>query len=62
MNKILEGLRGDAFLLARDVGLDALTNEEGLEDLLQKMKASCFHVPPRRHRNCSLLGKSTEDL
>ena len=38
VNKIL-GLRGDAFLLARDIGLDALTSEEGLEDLLQKMKA-----------------------
>ena len=33
VNKILEGLRGDAFLL-RDVGLDALTSQEGLEDLL----------------------------
>ena len=44
-NKILEGLRGDAFLLARDVGLDALTSEEGLEDLLNKMKAFVF---PRR--------------
>ena len=42
VNKILEGLRGDAFLLARDVGLDALTSEEGLEDLLQKMKAFVF--------------------
>ena len=40
--KILEGLRGDAVLLARDVGLDALTSEEGMEDLLQKMKAFVF--------------------
>ena len=29
-------------MLARDVGLDALTSEEGLEDLLQKMKAFVF--------------------
>ena len=49
VNKILEGLRGDAFLLARDVGLDALTSEEGLEDLLQKMSYS--HVPMRRRRS-----------
>ena len=40
---ILEGLCGDAFLLARDVELDALTNAEGLEELLQKMKASTRH-------------------
>ena len=29
-------------MLARDVGLDALISEEGLEDLLQKMKAFVF--------------------
>ena len=42
VNKILEVSRGDAFLLTRDVGLDALTSQEGLEDLLQKRKAFVF--------------------
>lgn len=41
VNKILEGLRGDAFL-ARDIGLDAVTNQEGLEELLRKMKSVVF--------------------
>ena len=58
VNKILEGLRGDAFLLARDVGLDALTSEEGLEDLLQKMKAFVFpRANYQRRRSCSALAR-----
>ena len=49
------------FSSLRDVGVDALTSEEGLEDLLQKMKAFVFPRPPRKQRSCSVL-KSMEDL
>ena len=34
VNKVVEGLRGDAFLIARDLGLDTLTQEGGLEQLV----------------------------
>ena len=43
VNKI-EGLRGDAFAIARDVGLDQLTAPGGLEHLITQIKA---HVFPR---------------
>ena len=56
-NNILEGLRGDAFLLARDVGLDALINEEGLEDLLQKTKAFVF---PRANEEAKELFRASQ--
>ena len=44
VNKIVEGLRGDAFALARDVGLDQLPAPVGLEHLITQIKA---HVSPR---------------
>lgn len=39
-----EGLRGDALLIARDLGLDTLTQEGGLEHLVERIKS---HVFPR---------------
>ena len=30
VHRILEGLRGDAFMVARDLGLDKLTQEHGI--------------------------------
>ena len=44
VNKIVEGLRGDAFAIARDVGLDQLTAPGGLEHLITQITA---HVFPR---------------
>ena len=44
VNKIVEGLRGDAFLIARGLGLETLTQEGGLERLVERIKA---HVFPR---------------
>ena len=44
VNKIVEGLRGDAFAVARDVGHDQLTAPGGLEHLITQIKA---HVFPR---------------
>ena len=44
VNKIVEGLRGDAFALACDVGLDQLPAPGGLEHLITQIKA---HVSPR---------------
>ena len=44
MNKIVEGLRGDAFLLARDLGLETLARPGGLERLIEVIR---HHVFPR---------------
>ena len=37
-----EGLRGDAFLVARDVGLERLTQQDGIDLLIQKVKEHTF--------------------
>ena len=40
--RILEGLRGDAFMVARDLGLDKLTQENGVRDLMDAIKKVVF--------------------
>ena len=47
VNKIVEGLRGDAFLFARDVGLETLSQPGGLEQLIEAIRN---HVFPRAFR------------
>lgn len=44
VNKVIEGLRGDAFLIARDLGSDTLIKPGGLELLVQTIRT---HVFPR---------------
>ena len=45
VNKVMEGLRGDAFLVARDMGFAALSQPGGLRSLVAKIKASVFPRP-----------------
>ena len=42
VNKVVEGLRGDAFLIARDVGLVELTKPDGLVKLVSKIRSFVF--------------------
>ena len=42
VHKIVEGLRGDAFLLARDVGLETLSQPGGLEQLIEAIRNHVF--------------------
>jgi hypothetical protein len=53
VNKIVEGLRGDVFLIARDLGLETLTQEGGLERLVERIKAHVmsFLEPKKKPRN-----------
>ena len=44
VNKVLEGLRGDAFEIARDIGLEDLTASDGLKLLITRIRQ---HVFPR---------------
>ena len=44
VDKILEGLRGDAFPIARDYRLAKLQAEHGLENLVSKIKQHVFHI------------------
>ena len=42
VNKVVEGLRGDAFLIGRDFVLEILFQEEGLERLVEQIKTYIF--------------------
>eukprot|EP00439_Symbiodinium_sp_Y106_P023264 s5069_g2.t2 len=42
VQKTLEGLRGDAFLVARDIGLERLLQHDCIEFLIQKVKEHAF--------------------
>ena len=40
--RVLEGLKGDAYLVARDLGLDALAKKDGIDQLVVKMREHVF--------------------
>ena len=42
VHKVLEGLRGDAFLVARDLGLEKLISPGGLDLLVDRIRAMVF--------------------
>ena len=42
VHRVLEGLRGDAFLVARDTGLDALATKGGLDELVDRIGKMAF--------------------
>ena len=44
VNKIIEGLRGDAFSIARDLGIDVIMGKGGLDLLVERLRQ---HVFPR---------------
>ena len=42
VNKIVDGLRGDAFLVARNLGHEALMKPKGLETLINRIRTNVF--------------------
>ena len=42
VHKVLEGLREEAFKLARDIGIEALTPPGGLRDFISRMRNVVF--------------------
>ena len=54
VQKVLEGLRGEAFLIARDIGLERLCRNDGLEHLIVMVKQHVFPLAHRRPVSCSV--------
>ena len=52
VQRVKEGLRGEAILIARDIGLDRLCQPDGLEFLLERIKQ---HVFPLQSQEASEL-------
>ena len=42
VHRVLEGLRGDAFLVARDMGLETLVAKGGLDELVERIRKMVF--------------------
>ena len=53
----MEGLRGDAFLVARDLGVPALIADNGIRMLIQKLKDSVFPRTIENPRELFRLGQ-----
>jgi len=46
--RVLEGLRGEAYLVAEDLGLEKLAEKDGIKVLIEAMRLRVF--PPDQHR------------
>ena len=57
VHRILEGLRGDAFMAARDLGLDKLTQENGIRDLMDAIKKVVFPRASQKAREVFCVGQ-----
>ena len=54
VSKIMEGLQGDAFLIARDMGIAALVADQGLRNLVKKVKETAFGKADGKGKNLTL--------
>ena len=48
---MLEGLREEALELARDTGVESLTEPGGLKKFIEKMREAVFCIPTRSRRD-----------
>lgn len=51
VHPVLEGLRGDAFLVARDMGLDALAAKGGLDERVERIRKMVFPGATKKPEN-----------
>ena len=58
VHRVLEGLRRDAFLFARDMGLDALAAKGGLDELLERIRKMVFPRATAEARELFRAGQS----
>ena len=56
VKRVLEGLRGEAILIARDIGLDRRCQPDGLEFLLERIKQ---HVFPLQLQEVRIVSRRT---
>ncbi|CAJ1424930.1 unnamed protein product [Effrenium voratum] len=59
-HRIVEGLRGDAFLVARDLGLDALSEPQGIENLIKQMRDMVFPRATEEARELFRVGQKPQ--
>ena len=58
VQKVLEGLREEGFELARDIGVDVLTQPGGLRKLVEKLCDVVFPVLAKKLESSSRLDRS----
>ena len=59
-HRIVEGLRGDAFLVARDLGLDALSEPQGTENLIKQVRDMVFPRATEEARELFRVGQKPQ--
>ena len=55
--KIVEGLRGDAFAIARGVGMTELLSENGVKILIERIRQQVFPLKQTKGREVFLMGQ-----
>ena len=62
VNKVIEGLRGDAFSIARDLALEVLSEPGGLVNLWVRSDPMCSQELVRKQRNFFVQDRNKVDL
>ena len=57
VQKILEGLRGDAFCIARDIGLERLLQYDGIDHLVEEIRKQAFPLQSEEASELSRQGQ-----
>ena len=57
VHKVLEGLRGDAYLTAQDMGLEKLLTPTGIDELISRIRAQVFPLRQQEARELFRVGQ-----
>ena len=57
VHKLLEGLRGDAYLAAQDMGLEKLLTPTGIDELISRIRAQVFPLRQQEARELFRVGQ-----
>ena len=57
VHKVLEGLRGDAYLAAQDMGLEKLLTPTGIDELISRIRAQVFPLRQQEARELFRVGQ-----
>ena len=62
MQKVLEGLRGDAYLTAQDLGVETLMKDGGIETLIATLKKTIFPLQSLEAKELFRVGQMQQGL
>ena len=58
VQRVMEGLRGDAFLIARDLGLSEILKKDGMQTLIERIRSHVFPLKGHEAKELFRIGQS----